>query len=107
MNKTIKEFNNENYTYKLGYNLWSNKVYPRLEVYKNNKMLSEGGLSGGFFEGLFGFCASYSSSFYTGTADTMKELFIELRKHSEVSQNIEEEYESLFFLYKLNNFKEN
>jgi hypothetical protein len=58
--------------------------------------------------GLFIFGTDISSSIFTntgGTVSTMKEMFVELRGYSEVPKYIEKEYESLFIMYKLNDFK--
>jgi hypothetical protein len=107
MDKVIKEFNNESLDYKLGYNLYEDKVYPRIEIYKDNKLLSSGHLSIGIDTTEFYFNANYSSSFTNGYVKTIKEMFIKLREAVDVPEKIEREYESLFIMYKLNNYKEN
>jgi hypothetical protein len=111
MDKVIKEFknnnsNNEDLTYQLGYDLYENKVYPRIEIYKNEVLLSGGYWCFGASVGLSNFIASDSSSYSNSYISTIKGLFNKLRKYNELSQNIEQEYESLFIMYKLNNFNE-
>jgi hypothetical protein len=67
MDKVIKEFkinnsDNEDLAYNLGYYLWDNKVYPQIEIYKDNNLLSGGYWFDGASAGLFNFYATYSSS---------------------------------------------
>jgi hypothetical protein len=105
MNKVIKKFNNGCLTYKIGYDLLDNKIYPSLEIYKNNKLLS----------GCDYYDVNYanSSEFFTVYSDlntdrdvgTMEDMFIVLRKYNEIPDEVEREYENIFIMYKLNNFK--
>jgi hypothetical protein len=112
MDKVIKEFkinnsDNEDLAYNLGYYLWDNKVYPQIEIYKNGKILSGGYWSTRAYEGLFHFFAAYSSSRSDGAFGCrINEMFIWLRKHSDIPEYIEKEYEEIFIIYKLNDFNE-
>jgi hypothetical protein len=108
MDRFIKEFEINEYTYKLGYNLYSNKVYPRIEIYKNNKLLSGGYLNnaGAFADWLYFYTSiSFPDSDNDGYVNTIKEMFTKLKQYNEIPQMIEEEFENIFLLYKLNNFK--
>jgi hypothetical protein len=104
MDKVIKEFNHENLIYELGYNLLDNKICPRIEIYKNGNLLSGGGWYYSAIVESFNF-GTFSSSDAVSGIGTIKELFAELRKYNEISQNIEQEFENIFLLYKMNNFK--
>jgi hypothetical protein len=105
MYKIIKEFKNEELIYKLGYFLLVDKVYSRIEIYKNGDSLSVGRWGSGAFANQFYFYSAASSKAYS-VIDTIKEMFIELRKYSEIPEYIEEEYGDMFLLYKLNDFNE-
>jgi hypothetical protein len=35
MGKIINKIKNNKYTYELGYDLYDNKIYPSIEIYKN------------------------------------------------------------------------
>jgi hypothetical protein len=102
----IKELEKDEYTYQLGYTLYDNKVYPRIEIWKDKELLSIGIWNYGSVETPFYFNAEYSSSNDYGYVDTIKEMFTKLRQYNEISDNIEKEYEDMFLLYKLNNFNE-
>ena len=104
--EVIKVIKKDEFTYKLGYNLYDNKVYPRIEIYKDGELLSGGYWSLGAIAGLFSFFATDSSSFTNGHVDSMKEMFNKLRQYNEIPKYIENEYEKIFLLYKLNDFKE-
>jgi hypothetical protein len=104
MDKVIKEFNNKNLIYQLGYNPWRNKAFLRIEIYKDEELFSGGGRSDGTYGGLFYFFTDYSSSDFSGYANTIKEMFTQLRQYHEIPEYIEKEYEDLFLLYKLNDF---
>ena len=60
--EVIKVIKKDEFTYKLGYNLYDNKVYPRIEIYKDGVLLSGGYWGFGANAGLFDFGATYSSS---------------------------------------------
>jgi hypothetical protein len=105
MRKVIKEVKENEYTYKLGYELYSNKVYPKMEIYNNEGLLSGGNWYSGSIEGLFYFDTN-SSSYTYGDIGTIKEMFTKLRQYNEIPEYIEKEYEKIFLQYKNNNFKE-
>jgi hypothetical protein len=111
MDKVIKEFkinnsNNEDLTYQLGYNLYNNRVYPIIGIYKNEELLSAGIWTYGTYVGNFNFNADVSSSDAYGTVGSIKEMFTELRKYNNIPEEAEKEYENIFIIYKLNDFKE-
>jgi hypothetical protein len=101
-----EEYKNSNLTYKLGYNVWDNKVYPRMEIFKNNNLCSGGFLSSKSNVPLFYFDGNIYFPYSEGYADTIEEMFIKLRKYNEIPRSIEDEYEKIYLLYKLNDFKE-
>jgi hypothetical protein len=102
MNKVIKEIKENEYIYQLGYNLWDNKVYPRLETYKIGKLVFGFSLSPNksFSIGIY-----HASSYIYGNVDTIKEIFEEIKNYYDIPKEIEKEYESIFLLYKMNDFK--
>jgi hypothetical protein len=105
MRKVIKEIKEEECIYQLGYNLYHKKVYPYIEIYKDEELLS-GGIWCFGTAGLFFFNATYSSSNAYGNVVTMEEMFTELRKYHDIPEEIEKEYEKIFIMYKLNDFNE-
>jgi hypothetical protein len=108
MDKVINKLKKDEITYKLGYNLYDNKVYPRIEIYKNNRLFSGGcwyyGSYYGSYVGFFYFDGLFSDN--DGYTDTIKEMFTKLRQYNEIPQMIEEKFENIFIMYKLNDFKE-
>jgi hypothetical protein len=106
MDKVIKEIKINEYTYRLGYDLRDNEIYLCIEIYKNKRMLAAGQWIYRTTEDFFAFDADYSSSNSYGTVNTIKEMFNKLREYNDVPGEIEREYESLFIMYKLNDFKE-
>jgi hypothetical protein len=106
MRKVIKEIERNTYTYKLGYDLKYNKVYPYIEIYKNEELLSGGLLSSKPNVPLFYFDGNVYLPYSDGYVNTMKAMFNKLREYNEIPQSIEDEYEKIYLLYKLNDFKE-
>jgi hypothetical protein len=111
MNKVIKEFKFEikenEYTYEIGYNIYAKKVYPKIEIYKNEEFLSGGFWINNLPTGSANFVV-YTAFFNNDNdidVDTIKKMFIELRQYSDVPEEVEQEYEKIFLLYKLNDFK--
>jgi hypothetical protein len=105
MKKVIKEFKNGNLTYQLGYNPWRNKIFLRIEIYKDDELLSGGRWGNNARGGLFYFGFNYSTSETPCYLGSLTDMFIKLREYSEIPEEVEKEYERLFLLYKLNDFK--
>jgi hypothetical protein len=82
MNKVIKEFNintvknnsNTDLVYQFWYNLWNNKVYPRIDIYKNEKLLSRSYWTYEIYGELFYFDTDNSSLNSYGHVVTMKRV---------------------------------
>jgi hypothetical protein len=103
MDKVIKEIRINNSAYLLGYDLYWEEIYPRIEGYKEKKLILVGYRADGLENNSFGFQV-YGQN--CGIVGNIKELFNKLREHNEIPEEIEKEFESLFILYKLNDFNE-
>jgi hypothetical protein len=104
MDKIIKEFKENEYTYQLGYYFLKDGVYPRIEIFKDRELLSGGNWSNGINAGLFCFVNYFFS--FAGYVNTIKEMFNGLREYSKIPEEVEKEFENIFIMCKLNNFKE-
>lgn len=94
MEKVIKEIKDNRLIYKLGYDLMNNKIRPEIEIYKGKDWLATGCWRGSY-EDLFIFDSNSSSLDSYGVGNTIKEMFIGLRKYNEIPLIIEKEFEEI------------
>jgi hypothetical protein len=106
MEKVIEKLNINGFKYQIGYDLFDNKVHLFIKIYKDKVLLVGGCWYNEMFGSLLGFSNAYFASYKIKDVSTIKEMFIELRQYSDVPEEVERKYESLFLMYKLNDFNE-
>jgi hypothetical protein len=101
----IKEIKIKKYTYQLGYNLWWNKIFPKVEIYKGNRQQAWT-IRNGRGRDLFSYYVFNGTKSFPSDSNTVKELFERLRLDIDIPETIEKKFEEMILLYKLNDFNE-
>lgn len=97
----LNKFNINGLTYNLGYHLSNDKIYPCIEIYKDENLLSSCVWNN---NGLFYLCAKDLVCNSYGYVNTINEMFNWLIKYNSIPNEIKIKFENIFNTYKKNDF---